>query len=245
MPSISIIIPAYNMRHALARCLASVAAQTLKPSEIIIVDDGSVDGTRDSIGRMQDAYLIPITFIFQNHAGASAARNRGFAASQGDYVMFLDADVVLKKNVIERLYEALSQKSKVKSQKFGIGYSYSSFKWGWKKFSSFPFDAERLKRMPYIHTTSLIRREALPEKPFDESLKRLQDWDLYLTLFERGYEGVYISDVLFTIETSGTMSKWLPSIAYRLPLSRWGVRIPQLEKYREAERKVREKHALK
>jgi len=233
------------MRHALARCLASVAAQTLKPSEIIIVDDGSVDGTRDSIGRMQDAYLIPITFIFQNHAGASAARNRGFAASQGDYVMFLDADVVLKKNVIERLYEALSQKSKVKSQKFGIGYSYSSFKWGWKKFSSFPFDAERLKRMPYIHTTSLIRREALPEKPFDESLKRLQDWDLYLTLFERGYEGVYVPEVLFTVETKGSISRWLPSVMYQISFERFGIRIESLKKYRVAEKQVREKHHMK
>ena len=98
--------------------------------------------------------------------------------------------------------------------------------------------------MPYIHTTSLIRREALPEKPFDENLKRLQDWNLYLTLLEAGYGGAFVPEVLFTVETLGTMSRWLPSVMYRIPFERFGIGIKALDKYREAERLVRVKHHL-
>lgn len=237
--SISIIIPVFNMPRALMHCVRSVAEQSRLPDEVIIVDDGSRDGLRQSVENIKNEFPFSVQLISQSHIGASAARNRGFAASTGDYVIFLDADVVLKKHALERFYETIQR-----AQDDKIGYAYSSFRWGWKKFSSYPFDAERLKRMPYIHTTSLIKRAALPENPFDESLKRLQDWDLYLSMSEQGVGGMHISEILFTIETKGTMSAWLPSVMFQIPFGRFGVKIAALEKYREAEKIVREKHYL-
>ena len=76
-----------------------------------------------------------------------------------------------------------------------ISYVYSSFKFRWKTFKLWEFNAEKLKEMPYIHTTSLIRREHFPG--FDPKLKRMQDWDLWLTMQEKGYKGKWINEVLF------------------------------------------------
>src|SRR3989338_359487 len=244
MDAISIIIPTYNMQRALIRCLAQVAEQSLKPSEVVIVDDGSTDGTTSKIEEYKHSFPIEISLLSQDHRGASTARNYGFKRSHGNMIMFLDADVVLKKHAFERLYNALTQNSILNTENLGVGYAYSSFRWGWKKFSSYSFDAARLRQMPYIHTTSLIKREALPENPFDEHLKRLQDWDLYLTLLERGTTGAYVPEILFTVETKGTMSRWLPSIMYQIPFTRFGVQVPKLEKFIDAEQIVRAKHRL-
>jgi len=232
------------MERQLRHTLDVLQGQSLKPDEVVVVDDGSGDGTVEWLHGYMHTTAVPIILIRQEHAGASAARNRGFAEAKSEYVMFLDADVVLKKHALERLFETLTQNSKLKTQNLGVGFAYSSFRWGWKKFSSFPFDAERLRQTPFIHTTSLIRKDILPEKPFDENLKRLQDWDLYLTLLERGQGGVYVPEVLFTVEPKGTMSKWLPSIMYQIPFEKLGMKIMSLEKYREAELIVRKKHNL-
>ena len=250
MDAISIIIPTYNMQRALACCCAHVAEQTLKPSEVIIVNDGSADGTAVWAEEARRILPFEVSLLTQDHRGASAARNKGFLHSHGDLVMFLDADVILKKHALERLYMTLKDTPPCPPLTKGgmgglvVGYAYSSFRWGWKKFSSYSFDAARLRQMPYIHTTSLIKREALPENPFDEHLKRLQDWDLYLTLLERGFIGVYLPEILFTVETKGTVSRWLPSIMYQIPFTRFGLKIPNLEKYREAEQIIKTKYKL-
>jgi len=242
------------MQRALARCSVHVAEQTLKPSEVIIVDDGSIDGTAIWAEEARRTLPFEVSVLTQDHRGASAARNCGFKQSHGTLVVFLDADVILKKHALERLYISLNQKSKIsaqggsasggKNQNLGVGYAYSSFRWGRKKFPSYPFDAARLRQMPYIHTTSLIKRETLPENPFDEQLKRLQDWDLYLTLLERGTIGAYVPEILFTVETKGTMSRWLPSIMYQIPFTKFGMNISRLNKYREAEQIIKTKHKL-
>src|SRR3989338_8998805 len=99
-------------------------------------------------------------------------------------------------------------------------YVYSSFKFGWKAFDNLPFNPERLRQMPFIHTTSLIRRECFPG--FDETMTRFQDWDIWLTMLEAGHTGY-----------------WLPSFMYRLP---W--KLPAVRRYEEAVARIKEKHHL-
>ena len=100
------------------------------------------------------------------------------------------------------------------------------------------FDKNFLKQNNYIDTTSLIRRSDFPG--FDESLKRFQDWDLWLAMLEQGKKGIFIPKVLYKkIISNGGISFWLPSFVYRLP---W--KIGKVKKYEEARAIVARKHGL-
>jgi len=88
IPRVSIIIPAFNSERYIGASLASVLAQTCHDYEVIVVDDGSTDGTRPATL----AAGGPIRYIYQTNQGPAAARNRGIAESKGEFVCFLDAD---------------------------------------------------------------------------------------------------------------------------------------------------------
>ncbi|MBI2050687.1 MAG: glycosyltransferase family 2 protein [Parcubacteria group bacterium] len=219
-PIISIIIPVYNHAKELAQCLQSIKNQTFQNFEIIIVDDGSREPVSD---------VASIRVIRQENRGAPSARNRGFKESTGQYILFCDADVVMRPGM-------LSKMSKVLDENPGVSYAYSSFKFGWKKFRLWEFSADKLREMPYIHTTSLMRREHFPG--FDESLKRLQDWDLWLTMLEQGHVGKWIDEALFTVKPGGTMSAWMPSFLTKLGVGR------KVKQYQAAISRIKQKHSL-
>jgi glycosyltransferase involved in cell wall biosynthesis len=88
-PLVSIVIPLYNKAHCVLKTLSSVASQSCSDFEVIIVDDGSTDGSAQLVKATGLGYL---RLIQQNNAGVSAARNRGIAAAQGKWIAFLDAD---------------------------------------------------------------------------------------------------------------------------------------------------------
>ncbi len=85
---ISCIVPVYNGEHYLSEALDSIIAQTYRPLEIIVVDDGSTDETPHIVGR----YGQQITYLRQNNQGPAAARNRGIGNAHGEFIAFLDAD---------------------------------------------------------------------------------------------------------------------------------------------------------
>lgn len=86
--SVSIIIPAYNAEASFSRCIESAFSQTLKPTEIIVINDGSTDGT----AQIAKSYGNLITYLEQENAGQGAARNAGLGIAKGDFIAFLDAD---------------------------------------------------------------------------------------------------------------------------------------------------------
>jgi len=88
MPDVSVILPVYNREQSVARAIRSVLAQTWTPCELIVVDDGSTDRTRDVL----DNFGSQITVIEQPHAGAYAARNRGLRHARGELIAFIDSD---------------------------------------------------------------------------------------------------------------------------------------------------------
>lgn len=88
MPLVSVIIPTYNRAHLLGRAIESVLAQTFHDYELIVVDDGSIDSTRELLATFHGK-LIP---LFQTHRGVSAARNLGIKHSAGELLAFLDSD---------------------------------------------------------------------------------------------------------------------------------------------------------
>lgn len=107
---VSIIMPAWNAARFISEAIESVLAQTYENWELIIVDDGSTDGTVDAIGGTRDPR---IRLIEQHNAGASAARNSGLAAATADYVFFLDADDRLRPDALARAVAALDTNREV------------------------------------------------------------------------------------------------------------------------------------
>lgn len=86
-PRVSVIIPTFNRMEMLAETIATVEAQSHPNIEIIVIDDGSTDGTRTRFG-----HLSHIIYLHQENAGPSAARNRGIRRATGKYLAFLDSD---------------------------------------------------------------------------------------------------------------------------------------------------------
>ena len=87
-PIISCIVPVYNGERYLAQTLSSIVGQTYRPLEIIVVDDGSTDGS----SRIAEAFGPRVQYCWQENAGEAAARNRGLSMAQTEFVAFLDAD---------------------------------------------------------------------------------------------------------------------------------------------------------
>lgn len=107
---VSVILPIYNTINSLDRCIQSILNQTLKSLELIIINDGSTDGS----GKMADTYASKddrIHVIHQENAGVDAARNAGIAVAKGAYLAFVDSDDYADEKLYETLYNA-AQESK-------------------------------------------------------------------------------------------------------------------------------------
>ena len=105
MADISVVIPAYNRAHLLPATLRSLLAQTVPAREILVVDDGSTDGTAE----VAEAFGPSVRVIRQANAGPAAARNRGFAESGGEYIHFFDSDDLALPNKHEVQLAALKE----------------------------------------------------------------------------------------------------------------------------------------
>lgn len=106
---ISVIVPMYNIESELSQCLDSILSQTYTDLDIVLVDDGSTDGTaqvaKDYCARDNRCRLISLS----THRGAGAARNRGIAEARGEYICFVDGDDWVRPVYVERLWRALEK----------------------------------------------------------------------------------------------------------------------------------------
>ncbi len=233
-PLISVIIPTYQHAASLPACLESIFAQTYQPLEVIVVDDGSTDNTQEVLA----SYQGRIVSIKQANAGSNPARNRGLKEARGEYVIFCDADVTMSPKMLETMLQTLEQHPHA-------SYAYSGFWFGWKHFKGVVFDADELRRLNFVHTSSLVRRADFPG--FDNQIRRLQDWDVWLTMLEQGKVGVLVPETLFNVGIDGasrTGSSWLPSFVYRLPWSKLGWKPRRVQKYEDARQIIKQKHRL-
>ena len=235
MSQVAIVIPVYDHADALGRTLEALRQQTFKDIEIVIVDDASHDRPDKVVKRFTD---LPIRFItWSENRGAPAARNEGARLTSAPYLVFLDADASLTPGAVARMATALGSRA-------DVDFVYSDFYWGSKAFRGRTFDPAALRQGNYIHTSSMLRRSAFPG--FDESIKRFQDWDLWLTMTEKGSKGLWIDEFLFTIEPrkTGGISEWMPKFMYKLPWNLIGWMPDGIKKYRSAEQVIRTKHKL-
>jgi glycosyltransferase involved in cell wall biosynthesis len=130
---------------------------------------------------------------------APKKRNDGFKKSTQPFVFFCDDDILLPANYLQTLYDALQKNPEV-------GFAYTGYQGivlhpeshpmrGNFQIPAIQFNANALRRGNYISTMTLVRRELFPM--FDENLKRLQDWDVWLTIVENGGKGILVPNLTF------------------------------------------------
>jgi glycosyltransferase involved in cell wall biosynthesis len=180
--SISVVIPVFNAERFLAEAIGSVLAQSRPPFELIVVDDGSTDGSAAVAERFPE-----VTLIRAEHRGVSVARNTGVEHSTGDLIAFLDADDLMKPDRLERQAAVLAQRPDLD---FVLGRAELIVEDGVELPE---FITAKLAPMagddhdPYYAMTVLIRREAFDRVgPFDPGLRLGQDGDWLMRAFDAG-----------------------------------------------------------
>lgn len=188
LSGVTVIVPAYKAAATIGGTLRSIAAQTVKPDAVIVVDDGSPDGTADAVEAMRaEMNGIDLTLIRQGNKGAGAARNRALFAATTPLVAFLDADDRWAPTKLERSLVHLRRGDLVL-----VSHDFWQAAPGGEETlvpCAALFDAAKktsayhgLYRKGFIGTSTVVaRREALTAAGgFDETLFAAQDFDLWL-----------------------------------------------------------------
>ncbi|MBF0267936.1 MAG: glycosyltransferase family 2 protein [Alphaproteobacteria bacterium] len=183
--TVSVIIPAWRSAATIGRALRSVAAQTVKPLEVIVIDDGSDDGSFEAAEACREMMNgIHLVVIRQDNKGAGAARNAGVRAAKGEWLAFLDADDEWLPNKLERSLAHAEGASL-------IAHDYIEVKGGHEtpmdctrhfRAAEDPFAALMLRGFIPSITVLARRADVLAVGGFEESLPAAQDYDLWLKL---------------------------------------------------------------
>lgn len=123
---VSIVVPVYNCEMYLTDCIESILGQTYENTQLLLVDDGSTDGS----GRICDGYAgnEKVRVIHQRNAGVSRARNRGIAEAEGEYILFVDSDDTIEKEMVSLLVQAV-RTGDAECAFCGLVHDYAEFSW--------------------------------------------------------------------------------------------------------------------
>ena len=174
---ISVVIPTYNHAQWLPESIESALNQTLAPHEIIVVDDGSKDNTKEVVAR----YPHPVKYVYQENSGLSAARNKGIEVASGDWIALLDADDVWVNTKLEKQVAAL------RDEEFCYCAATRFFADGHIEEPEcfFGEDAIRiLRHHNFIDPSSVMARRDtfLKVGGFNRSMPAGEDWEMWLKL---------------------------------------------------------------
>lgn len=200
-PLVSIVIPAYNPGTFLLEAIASASAQTYANTEVILVNDGSHKDKREIGAILDQASHLVTTYIDQPNRGLGAARNVGFRAARGDYVVPLDADDLLQPTYVTECLAALTASD--------AAFAYTDFEvFGTTRYQERPgeYNLYRLLDRNYLTYAALIRKgDWKSAGGYDETLKCFgyEDWEFWLRLGARNRFGSYVPKSLFRYRKHG------------------------------------------
>src|SRR5215510_3465463 len=220
-PAVSVVIPCYNLGQYLDDAVSSVLAQSFQDFEILIVDDGSTDAATRAI---LERYARPKTRVIRTeHVGLAAARNLGIRQARGRYLCALDADDRLEPSFLERMTRVLDHDDSLTFSSCWLR-TFGDETWEWKPERC---DLPTLLWEDTVLTAALVRRDAvLAVGGYDTNMPEQgdEDWDLWLTLVERGHRGAILPEILFNYRRrAGSMSTVCWHGAGHLPLLRYRV----------------------
>lgn len=199
---VSVVIPAFNGAKYLGETIESILAQTYRPIEILVVDDGSTDATAEVAQRFGE----PVRYIRQQNAGTAAARNRAIAESRGEFIALLDQDDLWVPHKLERQIPRFSEDPRIGLVFAGI--EFFDTKSGKITATYFPGDelglCDLLAHVVLPVQTILFRRTALEKiGPFDTTLGGTDDWDIGIRMAAE-YRMVGVNEILGRVRLHDT-----------------------------------------
>lgn len=208
MPRVSVVIPTYNRQAFVTRAVESVLCQTFGDYEIIVVDDGSEDNTKEYMRN----YKGNINYIYQKNAGPGAARNTGIRAASGQWLAFLDSDDEWRPDYLEKQMKRIDANPAICMQTtdcrfiglngetrryFEINKCLSEFKGDEYLFIERPFHFV-VMHMPWPMVSTIVRREAaLKAGLFDTNLSLSEDFDFMARVALQGPFGMIKEELVY------------------------------------------------
>jgi glycosyltransferase involved in cell wall biosynthesis len=251
-PSISVVIPAYNREHTVLTAIRSVLWQTLPPTEVIVVDDGSTDGTARAVESLAEP---AVRLIRQDNGGISAARNTGIRASRCEWVAFQDSDDEWLATKLERQFAAhAADPARPNAFYCGMVIAGALDEAGGTARRRIAYHPDPsvagvsgnlgptlLRTNPISTQTLVARRETLHQAGlFDTDMKSLVDWDIAIRLARLGPIG-FVDEPL-------VIQRFTPNSITRDMAKRIDSWIRMLDKYADlfaADREAHLAHLLK
>lgn len=212
---ISVILPSYNREATIKRAIESVLKQTFADIELIVVDDGSTDHTKDVVQSIEDSR---IRYIYQDNAGACVARNTGIKAAKGEFIAFQDSDDSWNEYKLEKQYNLLqkTQADIVFCQVRRYGYNTADI--------IYPLLEQEIVEEKFLIETSLAstqtllcKAEVFETEMFDPEMPRFQDYDLVIRLAQK-YTFAFCREPLVDLYLQGdsiTLNRDKTIIAHR------------------------------
>nr|WP_302831235.1 glycosyltransferase family A protein [uncultured Bacteroides sp.] len=205
---VSIVIPCYNQAVFLPETLDSVLLQTYKHWEVIIVNDGSPDDT-ESIARKYMAMDCRIHYVYQENAGLSAARNNGIEQAQGEFILPLDSDDIIKPEYLEEAMKAFKENPQLKVV-YCLGVMFGKINELWDlRYRGY---RNLLVRNAFFCSSIFKKSDWRRIGGYDENMRKgYEDWEFFIRLLDEHSLVYQIPQPLFYYRTKETSMTILAS----------------------------------
>ena len=208
---VSIVIPTWNSEKYIKESVESALSQTYEYTEVIVIDDGSTDHTKEIL----DSHISSkrINYIYQENKGLASARNTGIRSSKGEFIAFLDSDDIFLPEKIKKQIHSLENNAD-----FDVSYcdilhftdteprEYFHHRYQYPSGQIF----SALLKKQFINPLSVVVKKSIFDKCglFDENLRRSEDWELWLRLARAGIKFYHLNEILahYRIRSAGNLS---------------------------------------
>lgn len=198
-PLVSVIIPVYNTASYLRESILSARNQTHTAIEIVVIDDGSNQETKEEIARLQDKIDIVLS---QENAGQSTARNKGIKAATGDYILILDSDDYFKPDFVSKALVVLQEKPTVKFVSCYLNRFHENTIGPLVQMEGGTIE-EYLFRNASIGNGLFRKKDIVTIRGYDQEMRDgYEDWELMIRLLKNGGKAFVIPEALFMYRSS-------------------------------------------
>lgn len=213
--TVSVILCTFNRAHLVPRAIASVIRQTHQPLELIVVDDGSSDNTKEAVKGFSDPR---ISYIRHEHnQGLPASRNTGIRAAKGKFIAFIDDDDEWVPDKLAKQLQAIGSREAVLCGAIGSNGEHIVHR-------RLTITADDLKRGNKFPPSGLLAKSSvLKELLFDNDVRQGEDWDAYIRMVRRGEIGfvnepllIYNNDDHIQRMTNSAKNRSVPELEKRM-----------------------------